>query len=202
MGFFDWLKHGKDDLDDDVGRVPDALPVIRKETVFSACSKTTTGMPRIIVERGNEYPTQNDDFGWRFPVVVPNVLQDRKLTREQIKEVFFVHQTHCLKRPDIGHPEADKCPPHHVLMERVENLFLGTDQKHFEHILSELQKKFPALDLKWTYGVLTVHGAKTKIRCSGIDKTYHTLRGLGTRDGVEDLIVALISKQLHEIFVG
>jgi hypothetical protein len=58
------------------------------------------------VEGGHEY---EDEAGFRWPANVPNVLQDRKLTREQIKEIFFVHQTHFLKRPFIGYPEFEVC---------------------------------------------------------------------------------------------
>lgn len=195
----------EDEVDDDVWPwpvpVPPDLPVIRKETVFSACSRTTSpGFPRIIVERGNEYPTYATDDGHNFPVIVPNVLRDRKLTREQIKEVFFFHQTHCIKKPPIGHPEIDNCPPHAILVERCENLFLGTDQKHFDHILLGLQKKFPKLTLEWKYGVLHVNGAKTRIKCKGIDAAYNTLRDLGNTDSVEEFVIELVGRQLHEIF--
>lgn len=194
MGLFDWFGGKKEfvglphDLEESAA---DAQPVIRRSEV-------------VLRKRGIVIkPDDGGDTIWDAESsVVPNVLLDRNLTREQIKDVVAYHNQFCLSKPPLPHPEHDTCPPHAVLMERVENLFLATDQRHFDYILAALSRRFSDLKLEWKYGVMHVNGAKTKIRCSGIDKAYEVLRKLGTADSVEDFLVDLISRQLQEIFVG
>jgi len=205
-------------MDDDCGgtpfqsKQPDEQPVIRKDLI----QDKPTGPEKVVVyegpgvqiitERGTEYMIHNDKDGWHFPVTVPNVLLDKQYTREQIKEIFFQHQTHALARPFIGHPDVDdffakdEREAFKVLLERTENLFLEVDQKHFDHILVGLKRKMPNLDFAWKFGVLFVNGGKTKIKAAKIDRAWKNLRELGKTEDIEDFIITLIVNQLGEIF--
>jgi len=186
---FDYYRDAKPDT------TPTNLPVLRKEVVYNG-----NGV-NLIVERGGEYPD------WQFPVVVPNVLLDKKYTAEQIKEIAFIHRTHCLKQPPIGHPEFEPSDPVtdreniKKWVDLSEDLFLELDQRSFDTILSELKRKLPGLDLTWKRGRLWVNGAKTRIRAKNIDKAWKTLKEIGVERDIIDFIVELIGKQLSEVFV-
>jgi hypothetical protein len=167
------------------------MPVIRKDKY-----------EEILRNANSVKITLRQDDDWGFPVVVPNVLRDRHLTREQIHEIYCVHQAHCIKMDAVHHPENDTCPPLQVLIERCECLFLDVDKREFDTILGDLKRAYPNLHFKWKYGALYINGAKTRIYCKNIDKVYKVMRSVGTEGACLDFVVDLISRQLGEIFVA
>ena len=175
---------------------PKVKPVLSQELVYTGPGTS------IYVERGGEYPD------WEFPVVVPNVIQNKRYTAEQIKEIAFIHRTHCLSKPSIGHPEFESSDPNYTRekikewLDMTENLFLETDQEWFDHILSGLKRRLPNLDLTWKRGVLWINGAKTRIKCKNIDNAWKTFKTIGSVPDIEEFLIELIGKQLSEIFAA